>query len=87
VATILTIHLKSEKDKPLSHFCQFLFRFGTAVHRAGPPIGGLAIGLTITMDILAFGQLTGAAVNPVRAFGPALVSGDWLDQAVYWIGR
>ncbi len=60
--------------------------FGTAVHPAAPRIGGLAIGLTITMDILAFGTLTGAAVNPARAFGPAFVSGAWGDQLVYWIG-
>ena len=60
--------------------------FGTAVHPQAPRIGGLAIGLTITMDILAFGPLTGAAVNPARAFGPALVSGAWADHLVYWIG-
>lgn len=60
--------------------------FGTAVHPQAPRIGGLAIGLTITMDILAFGLLTGAAMNPARAFGPALVAGDWANQVVYWIG-
>jgi len=60
--------------------------FGTAVHPQAPRLGGLAIGLTITMDILAFGLLTGAAMNPARAFGPALVAGDWANQLVYWIG-
>lgn len=60
--------------------------FGTAVHPQAPRIGGLAIGLTITMDILAFGLLTGAAMNPARAFGPALIAGAWADQLVYWVG-
>lgn len=60
--------------------------FGTAVHSSAPRLGGLAIGLTITMDILAFGVLTGAAMNPARAFGPALVSGTWADQWIYWVG-
>lgn len=60
--------------------------FGTAVHPQGPRIGGLAIGLAIAMDILAFGPLTGAAMNPARAFGPALVSGTWDAHLVYWVG-
>ena len=27
-----------------------------------------------------------AAVNPARAFGPALVSGQWVAQIAYWVG-
>jgi MIP family channel proteins len=61
--------------------------FGTAVDRRGPrPVGGLAIGLAITMGVLVSYPLTGAAMNPARAFGPALLSGEWTDQLVYWIG-
>ncbi|HEX5414129.1 MAG TPA: aquaporin [Chloroflexota bacterium] len=61
--------------------------FGTAVDQRAPPsIYPIAIGLTIAFDIMAFGPLTGGAVNPARAFGPALVSGHWADQLVYWIG-
>ena len=46
----------------------------------------LAIGMTITLDILFGGPLTGGAMNPARAFGPAFASGFWNDQLVYWIG-
>lgn len=60
--------------------------FGTAVDSRAPKLGGIAIGLTITMDILIAGPLTGAAMNPARAFGPALVAGEWTDHVVWWIG-
>ncbi len=61
--------------------------FGVAVDARGPRgIAGLMIGLVIAMDILAAGTLTGGAMNPARAFGPALFSGFWRNQIVYWIG-
>ena len=60
--------------------------FGTAVSPRGPKIGGLAIGLTIVIGILFAGPLTGAAINPARTFGPAVVGGVWDAHAVYWIG-
>jgi len=61
--------------------------FGSAVDpRAPAGFAGLAIGLTVTANILMGGVLTGMAFNPARAFGPALVAGFWQDQWVYWVG-
>ena len=61
--------------------------FGTAVDpRAPSGFAGLAIGLSITICVLMGGALTGAAMNPARAFGPALASHYWQDQWVYWAG-
>jgi len=60
--------------------------FGTALDSRGPNLGGFGIGLVITMAVLAGGPLTGAAMNPARALGPALLTGTWDDHLIYWIG-
>lgn len=60
--------------------------FGTAVSSEAPKIGGFGIGLAIFVSAVVVGGLTGAALNPARAFGPALVAWSWHSQAVYWIG-
>lgn len=68
-------------------FFLVLVVFGTAVDSRAPmAVFPLAIGLTVALDIMGGGPLTGAAMNPSRAFGPALASGMWTDQLVYWIG-
>ena len=62
--------------------------FATAADPGGAfkSIAGLAIGFTITLDILAGGPLTGAAMNPARALGPELVQNVWDDFWVYLVG-
>ena len=62
--------------------------FATAVDSRGAfnKIAGFAIGLTITMGALFGGPFTGAALNPARAFGPALAANHWTNHGVYWIG-
>lgn len=67
----------------------FLLAFavmGTAVDSRAPKIGGFGIGLIVTCDILAGGQMTGAAMNPARAFGSMLVAWQWTGALIYWIG-
>jgi len=62
--------------------------FATAVDERGAfdKVAGFAIGLTITAGALFGGPFTGAALNPARAFGPALAANHWNNHGVYWIG-
>jgi MIP family channel proteins len=65
----------------------FVF-FATASDPRGSfsKIAGFAVGLAVTMNVLVAFPLTGAAMNPARAFGPALVARHWMTQGVYWVG-
>ncbi len=69
----------------LTFFLVFVVH-GTAVDERGRRVAGLAIGATITLDILFGGPLTGAAMNPARVFGPAIAAGFWKAHYVYWLG-
>jgi len=62
--------------------------WATAVDPGGAfkSIAGLAIGLTISIDVLMGGPLTGAAMNPARAFGPELIGGFFGEGWIYWLG-
>jgi MIP family channel proteins len=55
--------------------------YGTAVDPRAPRIGGLGIGLAVLADVLVAGKLTGAAMNPARAFGPMIAGGFYPS---YW---
>jgi aquaporin TIP len=69
----------------LTFFLVFVVH-GTGVDERGRRVAGLAIGATITLDMLFGGPLTGAAMNPARVFGPALAAGFWKAHYVYWLG-
>ena len=62
--------------------------FATAVDPRGAfkAVAGLTIGLMISIDVFMGGPLTGAAMNPARAFGPELVSGHWPNAWIYYVG-
>lgn len=69
-------------------FFLVLVVFGAAVDQRGPfnAVAGLAIGLTISIDVLFGGPFTGAAMNPSRAFGPQLVGDHWANGWVWYAG-
>jgi aquaporin TIP len=67
-------------------FFLVLVVYGSAIDPRAPRMGGLFIGLTVTLDILAGGAVTGASMNPAPTFGPALVGGYRDNHLVYWVG-
>jgi aquaporin TIP len=70
----------------LTFFLQFVI-YGVAIDKRGPAaIAGLAIGITISVDILGGGPISGAAMNPARALGPAVVQGAFRDLWIYIVG-
>lgn len=62
--------------------------FAVAVDRDGAffKVAGMPIGFAVTVGILMIGSATGAALNPARWFGPALLTGTWSDAAVWIVG-
>ncbi|XP_012664322.1 aquaporin-8 [Otolemur garnettii] len=44
------------------------------------------VGLSVTMAILAGGAVSGACMNPARAFGPAVMANYWGFHWIYWLG-
>ncbi len=69
----------------LTFFLVFVI-FGTAIDSRAPQVGALFIGLTVTLDILIGGPITGAAMNPARHLGPALLGGGLQHLWLYWVG-
>jgi aquaporin Z len=60
--------------------------YGTAIDARAPKVGGLFIGFTICMGIMAAGPISGGAINPARYLGPALLGGGLANAWVYWVG-
>ncbi len=69
----------------LTFFLVFVV-YGTGVYHGAPKVGGLFIGLTVALDILMGGPITGAAMNPARYLGPALLGGGVEYIWLYWLG-
>ena len=55
----------------------------TAVAGRAGNFAPLAIGMTLTLNIIMGGALTGAAFNPARALGPMVVTGNFTDVWLY----
>lgn len=54
--------------------------------RVPTALAPVAVGAALAVGVLVAGPVTGGAVNPVRALGPALVSGQFTSLWVYVVG-
>jgi len=54
------------------------------IYTTGGGFAPLAIGFTLGFLNFVGGTVSGGCYNPARAFGPALVGGDWSDHWIYW---
>jgi len=71
----------------LTFFLVWVFFAVTADPRgAYTAVAGLAIGLVVVFDNLLGYPLTGAGINPARAFGPELVGNVWTDAWIWYVG-
>jgi aquaporin Z len=67
-------------------FILMLVIFGSGLdRRAHAGFAGIAIGLTVTLEAICMGPITGASMNPVRSLAPALVGGNLQHQWLYWV--
>ena len=55
----------------------------TAVAGRAGNLAPLAIGMTLTLNIMMGGALTGAPFNPARALGPMVATGDFTNAWLY----
>ena len=49
------------------------------------PLAGVAIGFTLGFNVIFGGAITGGSLNPARSFGPALMTGNFDYNWLYWI--
>lgn len=49
------------------------------------PLAGVAIGFTLGLNVIFGGSISGGSLNPARSFGPALVTGHFEYNWLYWI--
>lgn len=59
---------------------------GAVNGKTSSQLAPFGIGLTVTANILAGGALSGACMNPARAFGPAVAANHWTNHWIYWVG-
>eukprot|EP01062_Namystynia_karyoxenos_P001973 TRINITY_DN10688_c0_g1_i3.p1 TRINITY_DN10688_c0_g1~~TRINITY_DN10688_c0_g1_i3.p1 ORF type:complete len:373 (+),score=88.83 TRINITY_DN10688_c0_g1_i3:108-1121(+) len=68
--------------------CLVVLRTAVDMHgsRQTGQFAPLVIGLSIFCAHVVLIPLTNCSINPARSFGPALVTGEWKDHWIFWVG-
>lgn len=70
----------------ITFFLMFSVYAAAYTDKVPPGASGLLIGMTLAVDVLIAGPLTGGAANPARWLGPAVATGSYGSAWVYWVG-
>ncbi|KAL6295183.1 hypothetical protein ACE6H2_003325 [Prunus campanulata] len=55
-------------------------------NRAIGELAGIAVGMTIVIDVFVAGPVSGASMNPARSLGPAIVMHTYKGLWIYFVG-
>ncbi|XP_073127938.1 probable aquaporin NIP-type [Henckelia pumila] len=70
----------------ISSLLMFVVSAVATDNRANAGMGGIAVGMTIMLNVFVAGPISGASMNPARSIGPALVRNTYKGLWVYIIG-
>ena len=69
---------------PLTFILMFVIMAVATDSRAQGGQAALAIGVTVGLNSIFGGPISGASMNPARSFGPALAAWNWAEHWIYW---
>ena len=69
---------------PLTFILMFVIMAVATDSRAQGGQAALAVGVTVGLNSIFGGPISGASMNPARSFGPALAAWNWGEHWIYW---
>ena len=69
---------------PLTFILMFVIMAVATDSRAEGGQAALAVGVTVGLNSIFGGPISGASMNPARSFGPALAAWNWGEHWIYW---
>ncbi|KAL3735635.1 hypothetical protein ACJRO7_024717 [Eucalyptus globulus] len=70
----------------ITFLLMFVISGVTTDNRARGELGGIAVGMTIMLNVFVGGRVSGASMNPARSLGPAIVKHTYTGIWVYVVG-